>query len=144
MTEQPPLVPDQKKQDAEHLKLLSIFHFVMAGLSAIGMGFLFLHYTLMHLVFANPEIWKNQKGGPSPALFFEIFRWFYLVFGIIILIFGIGNLLSALFIRRRRNRMFSLIMAGINCIQIPFGTALGVFTIIVLLRESVRETYEKT
>jgi hypothetical protein len=37
--------------------------------------------------------------------------------------------------------MFSLVIAGLNCIQIPFGTALGVFTIIVLLRDSVREAY---
>jgi len=38
--------------------------------------------------------------------------------------------------------MFSLIIAGINCVQFPFGTVLGVFTFVVLLRDSVRELYE--
>jgi hypothetical protein len=36
-----------------------------------------------------------------------------------------------------------LIIAVLNCLQIPFGTALGVFTIIVLSRDSVRELYSR-
>ncbi|PYV42168.1 MAG: hypothetical protein DMG06_14865 [Acidobacteria bacterium] len=31
MTELPPLLRDQRRIDAEHLKLLSIFHFVLSG-----------------------------------------------------------------------------------------------------------------
>jgi hypothetical protein len=52
------------------------------------------------------------------------------------------NLVSGLFIMRRKCRTFSMIVAGANCIQIPFGTVLGVFTLLVLLRDSVREAYE--
>jgi hypothetical protein len=32
-------------------------------------------------------------------------------------------------------------MAAISCIFMPFGTVLGVFTIIVLLRPSVKELF---
>jgi hypothetical protein len=35
-----------------------------------------------------------------------------------------------------------MIMAGVNCAWFPFGTVLGVFTFIVLLRTSVRAMYE--
>jgi hypothetical protein len=35
-------------------------------------------------------------------------------------------------------------MAGINCIFIPIGTVLGVFTIIVLTRDSVKELFGET
>jgi len=42
-----------------------------------------------------------------------------------------------------RNRFFSLIIGGLNCLQIPFGTALCVFTILVLSRDSVRQLAEK-
>ena len=49
--------------------------------------------------------------------------------------------LSARFLRGRRHRTFSLIVAGINCLGIPLGTILGVFTLIVLLRPSVRTLY---
>ena len=143
MAELPPLMRDQRKTDADHLRLLAIFHFVVAGLAILGLGFLLLHYAIMQMVMTNPEIWKNQKGGgPPPEQFFAIFKWFYLFFGLLLVVGGVGNLLSGLFIRKKRNRIFSLIVAGINCVQFPFGTMLGVFTFVVLLRDSVRELYE--
>ncbi len=35
-------------------------------------------------------------------------------------------------------------MAGVACMFMPFGTVLGVFTIIVLLRDSVKELFSVT
>jgi len=32
----PPILRDQRKIDAEHLRLLAIFHFIAAGLHALG------------------------------------------------------------------------------------------------------------
>ena len=34
-----------------------------------------------------------------------------------------------------------MVIAGINCLHIPLGTLLGVFTLVVLGRESVRKLY---
>ncbi len=134
---------DHRQVDADHLRLLAIFHFVVASLAIIGLGFLLLHYTLMHAVITNPEMWKNQEGGvPPPEQFFAVFKWFYLFFGVLLVAGGLGNLISGVFIRKKRNRIFSLVIAGINCVQFPFGTVLGVFTFLVLLRDSVREIYE--
>lgn len=133
---------DQRKVDADHLRLLAIFHFVFAGLALAGIGFLALHYGLMHSFMENPEMWKNAKGGPPPAEFFRIFRWFYVVCGAALIACGILNLLSGLFIRKRIYRTFSIVIAALDCLQIPFGTMLGVFTLVVLLRDSVREVYE--
>jgi hypothetical protein len=44
-------------------------------------------------------------------------------------------------IATHRRRVFSLVMAGINCASFPLGTLLGVFTFVVLLRPSVKELY---
>jgi hypothetical protein len=38
--------------------------------------------------------------------------------------------------------MLSLIVAELNCLQFPFGTVLGEFTFVVLLRGSVIELYD--
>jgi cytochrome c biogenesis protein CcdA len=142
MTDLPPLVRDQRRVDADHLRLLAIFHFVFAGLSVIGLCFLGLHYVFMHALIGSPGAWKHaDNGGPNPEAFFAIFKWFYVVFGFALTTCGIGNLLSGLFILKRRNRMFSLVVAGLDCLQIPFGTVLGVFTLIVLLRDSIHELY---
>jgi hypothetical protein len=141
MNQLPPLMRDQRQVDAEHLRLLAIFHFVFAGLALAGLGFLGLHYGLMHSVMDNPEMWKNSKGGPPPAEFFQIFRWFYVIFGAAMIACAVLNLLSGIFIRKRIYRTFSIIIAALDCLQMPFGTMLGVFTLVVLLRESVREAY---
>ena len=142
MSELPPLLRDQHKTDADHLKLLSIFHFVGAGLALLGILFLFVHYTMFNALVSNPKMWENQKQGPPPAEFFAIFKWFYVVFAVWFVGSGILNLISGLCIRARKHRTFSIIVAGINCIHVPLGTVLGVFTIIVLIRESVQELYE--
>lgn len=143
MPELPPLMRDQRKIDADHLRLLHVFHFVLAGFAVIGIGFLLLHYTFIQVLIGNPELWKSQRGGSPPsAQILPILKWFYLFVGMVILTGGIGNLISGLFIRGRRCRTFSLIMAGYNCIQFPFGTLLGVFTFVILLRDSVKEIYD--
>ena len=61
--------------------------------------------------------------------------------GALLLVCLVLNALSAMFLRQRTHRIFSVVIAALDCLQIPFGTVLGVFTIIVLLRESVRELY---
>jgi hypothetical protein len=136
----------QRQRDRDHLNLLSIFHFVVSGLSLLGTGFLCLHYLIMSTVFSNPEMWKNQKTAPpfNPEQFMNMFVWFYLFMGVLLVAACVLNLLSGLFLRQRKHRIFSLVVAGLDCFQIPFGTVLGVFTFVVLLRDSVQEEYRLT
>jgi hypothetical protein len=55
---------------------------------------------------------------------------------------GILTLISAQFIKNRKNRIFIVVVAGINCFIIPVGTALGVFTLIVMFRDSVIRIFQ--
>lgn len=146
MHELPPLLRDQRKIDADHLNTLAICHFVVAGFALLGLLGLAIHYAAFSFFFSQPELVaemeKAQKGMPNPAEFFAIFRWFYLFAAVALIVGGIFNLMSGLYMRRRTNRTFSLVVAGFDCLQFPFGTILGVFTFIVLLRDSVREVYE--
>lgn len=81
----------------------------------------------------------------APTPFPEEAIWvaaaFYIFFGLLIVAFGVGNVLSGIWIKKRKNRTFSFVIAAMNCIQFPFGTALGVFTFIVLSRPSVETAY---
>lgn len=139
----PPLPRDQRKIDADHLNLLGIFHFVGAGLAVLGIIFLLAHYALMHAMFSNPDIWKNQKQPMPvpPEQIFAMMKWFYVAGAVWFMSSGILNLISGFCLRARKARTFSLVVAGINCLHFPLGTVLGVFTIIVLIRDSVRELY---
>lgn len=139
-----PLPRNQRNIDIDHLNLLSIFHFVAAGLAVFGMLFLMAHFAFMHFIFSNPALWQNQKQQPPPELIFAVFKVFYVLGGGVLVAMLILNLLSGLFLRERRHRTFSLVVAAINCLQVPLGTVLGVFTIVVLVKDSVRELYEET
>lgn len=135
----PPVLRDQ---DAEHLRLLSIFHYVTAGLGVFGMCFMGFHYHMMNtIILRASHAAKSGKSGLPPEDFFEIFKWFYLAFGVAALIGTVLNVLAAGFLARRRNRTFCLITGGLNCLHMPIGTLLGVFTIIVLNRDSVRAKF---
>lgn len=129
-------------QDQEHLKLLAIFHYVLGGLYFL-IGFVPLIYVLLGGLFiANPDGMINDANGPPPAFL----GWIFVVIGCIgsLLVWGysIVLILSGRSISGRRRQTLSLVVAGVSCLCFPFGTALGVFTFIVLLRPAVRQLYE--
>jgi hypothetical protein len=139
----PPIPRDQRKIDADHLNLLAVFHFVGAVLAVLGIAFLAAHYAFMHALFSNPKFFENQKQPMPvpPEQIFAMMKWFYLAGAVWFVSSGILNLISGLCLRARKGRTFSLVVAGLDCLHIPLGMVLGVFTMVVLMRASVRELY---
>jgi hypothetical protein len=45
------------------------------------------------------------------------------------------------FLAKRKHHTFCVVMGAVECIFMPFGTVLGVFTLIVLTRESVKHLF---
>jgi hypothetical protein len=142
----PPL-PRPPDKDDEQLKILVILHFIMAALTFAGLLFIVAHYFVMLTILNASESTPNPVSdadlSPLPAEVQQVLEIFYLIIGLGLLAATLLNVFSAIFMRRRRRRLFSLITAGLNGIQFPFGTALGIFTIIVLCRDSVRFKYEQ-
>lgn len=129
-----------QNQDEQYLKLLSIFHYVVGGLAG-----LFACFPIIHLVIGIGIVVSGltQRSAGFPSILFGLF--FILIAGSFILFgwaFAICIILSGRFIAKRKNYMFCLVMAGVECIFTPFGTVLGVFTIITLVRPSVKEIFE--
>jgi hypothetical protein len=52
------------------------------------------------------------------------------------------RLYTARCLRLRKNHALCQVVAGLSCIDVPYGTALGVITFNVLGRSSVRELFE--
>ena len=57
---------------------------------------------------------------------------------------GRPDFCAARWLRAKKNRLFTIGVAIVNCFWFPLGTALGVFTIIVLARESVQALYRES
>jgi hypothetical protein len=128
------------EQDEEQLKLLSIFHYVVGGLAALFALFPIFH-LIIGLIFILAPGSVGSEGEPPPAFigwFFVIFAGMFIIAGWIFAGFVIT---TGRFLARRIHRLFCLVVAGVECAFIPFGTVLGVFTIIVLMRESVKELF---
>jgi hypothetical protein len=138
-------VPVVRDQDAEHLRLLSIFHYLVTGLGVLALCFICFHYYLMSTVFMNAENWQDSPKGPPPDTYFmDVFVWIYVVIGLFTLVGTVLNAITASSLMRRLNRTLCIITGGLNCLQFPLGTLLGVFAIIVLNRDSVREKFAAT
>jgi len=126
-------------QDAEHLRLLAIFHYVVAGLAAF-FSFFPLLYTTVGAIFILAA--RHGTAKPGEDLPPEFLGWIFAVLGSLLFLIGIAMAICILIAGRslalRKRYLFVLVMACIECLFIPFGTILGVFTIVVLSRESVR------
>jgi hypothetical protein len=125
-------------RDEEHLRLLSIFHYIAGGFLAF-FGCFAIIYIVLGAVIASGKLPNN--GQPAPTAFGLIF----VAVGVFGMLFAWGLatclFLSGRFMSRRRHLTFSIVVAAISCLQIPFGTVLGVFTLIVLSRQSVKAIY---
>jgi hypothetical protein len=127
------------KQDLEHLKLLSIFHYVVAGMAALFACIPFIHF-FMGLALATGAFGDADPGTRPIGFGLMVFAGLFILAGwtLAALIAFTGRSLQT-----RKRFTFCLVMAGVECIFMPFGTVLGVFTIIVLMRESVKEIFGK-
>jgi len=128
--------------DIKHLDLLSIFHYVVAGITAFFACIPFLH-LFIGIAMVSGRFFKENDGSGPPA----IVAWMFIVMGAVFILLG-WSMAVCVFIagrklKKRKNRMFCIVIAAIECMFVPFGTVLGVFTIITLSKDSVKELFEQ-
>jgi hypothetical protein len=129
-------------QDKEHLRLLAIFHYVVAGLAAL-FSFFPLLYTTVGAIFIFAARHGTPKPGEEPPP--EFIGWILAIVGSLLFLLGVAIAICILIagrsLAKRTCYWFALVVACIECLFIPFGTILGVFTIVVLSRESVKALF---
>lgn len=118
-----------------------MFHFINGGLDLLVAGVVAAQYAFVRAMFSQMAYSPQYKKDPPPEFVLDIFLGAIVFFGLAHLVAVILNVMVGFFIEQRRHRTFSMIVAGLNCLQMPIGTLLGIFTIIVLNRDSVRARY---
>ena len=139
-----PQPPAPTAEDESHLNTLAICHFIYSGMLAL-FGLFGLIYVVFGVILATASLsgGGGGPGGPPPAAiggvvaaiggFITLFLWA-----------KAGCVLySGMSIKKRQRRTFSFVIACICCMNIPLGTALGVFTLVVLSRQSVKAIYDR-
>ncbi|HZB26875.1 MAG TPA: hypothetical protein VE379_12110 [Vicinamibacterales bacterium] len=125
-------------QNREQLRLLAIFHYVVGGLAGV-----FSLFPVIHLVMGIAMVTGRMDGPDQDGV---LFGWFFILFAAGMIIFGasfaVCLVLAGRFLMKRVHYTFCFVMAALACMFFPFGTVLGIFTIIVLSRTGVRDLFD--
>ena len=135
----------------ERLRLLVIGFYVKGAVGAVCISFLLLHcFFFLGLSFLPESSWAPKPAStvhslsvaPSatppaahqgpPVVMFRIFAG---VIGLVVLLgwaFGGLTVYAGHCVQNRTHRLFIYIMAALNCPLIPWGTLLGIATVMVL------------
>ena len=128
-----------RREDEDHLRILGILHYVSAGLSLLGTCAVGA-WTAMAFTVAGLD---PQGGGGQPPP--EAFIWMMGGFGVAMVLFSLATVVAQALagrnLHRRTGRTLVLVVAALECLNMPLGTILGVFTFVVLGRPSVRAAF---
>ena len=135
-------------QNEQYLKILSIFHYIVGGLVALfslSPITIYLDAGLERFV----TILTEPHSGP-PFFLSQRFLLFAIAMQCVFVLAGwalaICIVLTGVFMAKRKNYKFCVVITGVECILIffgmPFGSILGAMSIIFLLSPSVKEMFE--
>jgi hypothetical protein len=124
--------------DEEHLRLLRIAYIILGITNGVISLFALFYVAMGSLVGSEmARTMPNRPGQPDV----RIVGYVMMVFGGVLFGFLAGGAALKLFaahsLRLRRHRTFCQIAAAVTCIEVPFGTILGIATFQVLGRPSV-------
>ena len=127
-------------EDIKHLDLLSLFHYILGGITALFSCMPFIH-VFIGLAMVSGKFFENASGsGPPP-----FFGWLFVIMGSVFILLGwclaVSMVVTGKKLKSRKNRTFCMVVAGVECIFIPFGTVLGVLTLIALSKDSIKEIF---
>jgi len=126
-----------------NLDLLGTFHYVLAGITALFAS-IWIFYIVIGVVALTGTLPVTNSSGETTDP--RLFGWMFIVIGAMIMIPGwclaVLMFLSGRKMRQRKHRMFSVVVAGIECAFIPLGTVLGVFTLMTLTKPPAKKAYD--
>jgi hypothetical protein len=131
------------EEDLQYLKLLSFFHYVVGGMAALFAFTPLLCVAIGMLVIGIPAPFDFAGQGLPTFI-----GWTLIVIGSVLevlgWIFAFCIILAGRYLARQVHYTFCIVMAALECIFMPFGTVLGVFTVVALASTAVKEMFERT
>jgi hypothetical protein len=128
----------------DDIRLLSIFHYALAALAGlvsllpllhIATGLAFVHGTF------GLDLPAAQRTPPPPPLL----GWVLLVAGVALMATGLTYtvllLVTARSLASHRRWTLCMVVSAVSCAFFPLGTALGVFTVVVLAKVETQQLF---
>ena len=129
-----------QQKDREHLTVLSILYFVLTGMQFFGLlGALV--YVVFGIAIVNGPPSTPGSTNPFPPEVGVVMIVLGVIASVLVTAFAVCLGLTGNYLRMRTHRTFCFVIACLICINLPLGTLLGIFTIMVLQRESVKKLF---
>ena len=120
--------------DKEHLKLLSKFHYLLGMIIAMFSSFFMLHIASgMRILFV-----RGSKHPVRTFAGFIVLPGFMTLCGMAL---AMCIIIGGYKFAHYRSRTYCLVVAGLECMLIPFSTVLGIISIITLEKDSVKKLF---
>ena len=136
----------QAALDADHLRLLEIGFYISGVVTALRfvwiafMGAIFL-FAGLGAAFFTPHPSTTNTSDLPPAFVFTMIGCIFGVILFLMLIFICLEIYAARCLKNRRHPVMIQVIAALYCLSLPWGTALGVCTFMVLSRDSVKALF---
>lgn len=128
-------------QDLEHLKILSICFYVLSGLTLFPVFFGFIYIIAGVFFGVALSDAPHRAGDPPPAVMGGIFVGVGLFITALFGALGVLILMTGRKLAKQSSYTFCFVIAVLVCLWMPLGTILGIFTMVVLTRDSVKALF---
>ncbi len=137
------MATNQSNSNSQTLDLISIFHYVLAAMMYLKGAIAFVLMGIGSI--AVMGVLADQPNDMVPALIVLglIFFMAPMMFLTVSWTAATLVLFAGRRITKRTNLNYCQIVAGLECLCVPFGTALGIFTLINLTKPDVKESFGK-
>jgi hypothetical protein len=128
----------------DHIKILGILNIVMGGLTALlGIAILLLAGGLAGVIAAALRSSLGEGDG-SGAIAAPIIATIGLGIAVFLLLLAAPSVIGGfgLLHYKRWSRVWMIVVSGFHLLHVPFGTALGVYGLVVLLNEESQRILE--
>lgn len=130
------------KEDENHLDLLGVLYWVYGGIIALG-GATFGLFAILPaiLVSSAPAPRGGHPAGPPPWVIGGVFALLFGFVALLLVVKGITMIVVGFALRRRQGYMLCMIGAAMAVMNIPLGTALAIFTFIILNKPEAKKRF---
>lgn len=132
-------------EEATYLRVLAIAHYVLGGLVALFGCFPLIHLTVGIGLLSGSSPFPTHDGHGPPEAFTTMMGTMFVVMAVTIiamfwtlagLMVAVGRSLAA-----RKHHTFCVVIGFVEALFAPIGTVLGILTIVMLMRDSVRKSF---
>jgi hypothetical protein len=121
-----------------HVDLVGVLFWVWGGLTVlIGASTLALGLAAASLISAAAEAGRGQFAAGLTAAMFALFA-------LLAVLWGAAHVVVGVLVRRRRHwsRLAAITLGSVDLLLLPYGTALGIYALWVLLHDEAKRLFD--